>query len=62
MNPKLSSGISVVRINESILEFFKSNTRQQVRLRVQDDTIMNLVNSLDGTRTSGIFLSGLGRT
>ncbi len=51
MNPKLSSGISVVRINESILEFFKSNTRQQVRLRVQDDTIMNLVNSLDGTRT-----------
>lgn len=51
MNPKLSSGISVVRISDTILEFFKSNTRQQVRLRVQDDTIMNLVNSLDGTRT-----------
>lgn len=51
MNPKLGSGISVVRISDTILEFFKSNTRQQIRLRVQDDTIMNLVNSLDGTRT-----------
>lgn len=51
MNPKLSSGISVVKISNTILEFFKSNTRQQIRLKVQDDTIMNLVNSLDGTRT-----------
>lgn len=51
MNPKLSSGISVVRISDSILEFFKSNTRQQIRLRVSDDTIMNLVNSLDGTKS-----------
>lgn len=50
MNPKLSSGISVVKINDSILEFFKSNTRQQVRIKVQDDTIMNVVNSLDGTK------------
>lgn len=51
MNPKLSSGISVVEINDSVLEFFKSNTRQQVRIKVQDDTIMNIVNSLDGTKS-----------
>ena len=51
MNPKLSSGISVVKISDTILEFFKSNTRQQVRIKVQDDTIMNLVNGLDGTKT-----------
>ena len=49
MKPKLSSGISVVKINNTILEFFKSNTRHQIRIKVQDDTIMNLVNSLDGT-------------
>ena len=47
MNPKLSSGISVVKINDSILEFFMSNTRQQVRIKVQDDTIIDIVNSLE---------------
>lgn len=51
MNPKLGSGISVVKLSETILEFFKSNTRQQVRIKVQDDTIMKLVNSLDGTKS-----------
>jgi molybdopterin/thiamine biosynthesis adenylyltransferase len=51
MNPKLSSTVSVVKINESILEFFKSNTRQQVRIRVEDDIIMSLVTNLDGTKT-----------
>ena len=49
MNPKLGSAISVVKISDSILEFFKSNTREQVRLRVQDDTIMNIVDNLDGS-------------
>ena len=51
MNPKLGSAISVVKISDSILEFFKSNTRQQVRIRVQDDTIMRIVDQLDGTLT-----------
>lgn len=50
MNPKLSSTISVVKISEYILEFFKTNTRQQLHLKIQDDTIMNIVLSLDGEK------------
>lgn len=50
MNPKLSSTVSVVKINDSILEFFKTNTREQVRIKVQNDCIMKIVNSLDGTK------------
>ncbi len=49
MNPKLNSTVSVVKISNAILEFFKTNTRQQLRLKVQDDTIMNIVTSLDGS-------------
>ena len=49
MNPKLSSSVSVVKINKYILEFFKTNTRKQVHIKVQNDLIMNLINSLDGT-------------
>ena len=51
MNPKLNSTVSVVKISENILEFFKTNTRQQVHIKVQDDTILNLVTSLDGSKT-----------
>ncbi len=51
MNPKLNSSISVVKISDHILEFFKSNTRTQVRIKVNDDSILEIVNSLDGTRT-----------
>lgn len=50
MNPKLNSTVSVVKINSSVLEFFKSNTREQVRIKVEDDTIMNIVCNLDGTK------------
>lgn len=50
MNPKLSSTVSVVKINDSIVEFFKTNTRQQVRLRVSNDDLLELVLTLDGTR------------
>lgn len=49
MNPRLGPAVSVVKISDSILEFFKSNTREQVRIRVQDDTIMEIVDGLDGT-------------
>lgn len=51
MNPKLNSTVSVVKISESLLEFFKTNTRQQIHIRVKDDTIMNIVNELDGSKT-----------
>ena len=51
MNPKLNSTVSVVKISESVLEFFKTNTRQQIHIRVEDDTIMNIVNALDGSKT-----------
>lgn len=51
MNPKLSSAVSVVKISDTILEFFKSNTRQQVRLKVINDDILDLVLKLDGSRS-----------
>ena len=49
-NPKLSSSVSVVKLNDTILEFFQTNTRRQTRIRVEDDTIMNIVLALDGTK------------
>lgn len=51
MNPKLNSTVSVVKINDHVLEFFLTNIRQQVRIKVEDDTILDLVTSLDGKRT-----------
>ena len=50
MRPKLNSTVSVVKLNDQILEFFKTNTRQQVRIKVQDDAILQLVTSLDGEK------------
>lgn len=55
MKPKLSSTVSVVKINDSIVEFFKTNTRQQVRVRVSNDDLLELVLSLDGTRDIGVI-------
>ena len=52
MNPRLSPSVSVVPLGDGVVEFFKTNTRQQVRLRTPDDTILRIVNSLDGTRNS----------
>ena len=51
MNPKLNSTVSVVKINEHILEFFLTNIRQQVRIKVEDDLILEIVTALDGKRT-----------
>lgn len=48
--PKLNSSVSVVKISENILEFFKTNTRQQVRIKIENDTILKIVLSLDGTK------------
>ncbi len=51
MNPKLSSTVSVVRISDTIIEFFKTNTRQHIYLKVQDDTVLEIVLSLDGSKS-----------
>ena len=50
MKPKLNSSVSVVKISDQILEFFKTNTRQQVRIKVPNDDILQIVCSLDGTK------------
>lgn len=52
MSPKLSSNVSVVKINDQLIEFFLTNTRRQIRLKVEDDTIMNIVLSMDGIKTA----------
>lgn len=49
MNPKLNSSVSIIKVSDNMLEFFKSNTRQQVYIKVKDDTILNLLLTLDGT-------------
>jgi len=51
MKPKLNPTVSVVKISDTILEFFKTNTRQQVRIRVENDMILNLVSNLCGEKT-----------
>ncbi len=51
MNPKLSSTVSVIKLGDKGIEFFKTNTRQSIRLKVEDDCIFNLVNTLDGCRS-----------
>lgn len=51
MNPKLNSTVSVVKINAHVLEFFLTNIRQQIRIRVENDLILEIVTSLDGTKT-----------
>lgn len=52
MRPKLGSGVSVIKLNENTIEFFKTNTREQKRIKVDSDLILNVVNSLDGTKTT----------
>ena len=49
MNPKLNSSVSVVQISESVIEFFKTNTRQQIHIKVSSELILQIVNSLDGS-------------
>lgn len=50
VNPRLSPSVSVVPLGNGVVEFFKTNTRRQVRLRTSDDTVLRIVNGLDGTR------------
>ena len=51
MNYKLSPTVSVVKITDTVLEFFKTCSRQQIRIRVKDDTILNIVTHLDGNKS-----------
>jgi len=51
MNPKLNATVSVVKLNDHILEFFLTNIRQQIRIKVENDLILEIVTSLDGTKT-----------
>lgn len=48
--PKLSSSVSVVKISDSILEFFQTSRRHQIRIKVKNDDILNIVLQLDGNR------------
>ena len=41
----------MIKINENILEFFKSNTRQQVRIKINEGIIVDIISSLDGTKS-----------
>lgn len=50
-NPKLNSTVSVIPIANDIIEFFKSNTRSQVRIRVENDVVLSIVNALNGEKS-----------
>lgn len=45
---KLRPSVSLVDLGDNVLEFFKTNTRKAIKLKVQDDVIKNIVLSLDG--------------
>lgn len=49
--PKLRSSVSVVKLQNNIIEFFLTNTRQQVRIKLNSDKILDLVLQLDGRLT-----------
>ena len=51
MKPKLNATVSVIELNETMLEFFKTNTRQQIRIKVNSKLILNLISSLDGVKS-----------
>jgi molybdopterin/thiamine biosynthesis adenylyltransferase len=51
VNPKLNSTISVIKNSDTMIEFFKTNTRQQLHIRVSDDTILDIVLGLDGSKS-----------
>lgn len=49
--PKLRSSVSVVSLNNDIIEFFLTNTRQQVRIKMNSKKILDLILGLDGEST-----------
>lgn len=49
--PKLRASVSVVELKNHMIEFFLTNTRQQVRIKVKSDKILEIILNLDGTLT-----------
>ncbi|PWX32716.1 hypothetical protein CYK92_07290 [Clostridium perfringens] len=49
--PKLRSSVSVVDLNDNIIEFFLTNTRRQVRIKITSKKILDLILNLDGELT-----------
>ncbi len=46
--PKLRSSVSVVNLGDNIIEFFLTNTRRQVRIKIKSEKILDLIMKLDG--------------
>lgn len=51
MKPKLNSNVSIIKISNNIIEFFKTNTRSQIRIKVENDIIMKILMELDGEKS-----------
>lgn len=49
--PKLRSSVSVVNLGNDIIEFFLTNTRRQVRIKIKNKKILDLIIALDGELT-----------
>ncbi|WP_312756038.1 HesA/MoeB/ThiF family protein [Rummeliibacillus suwonensis] len=49
--PKIRSSVSCVVHENNVIEFFLSNTRRQVMMRVPNENIINLLLSLDGMKS-----------
>ena len=49
--PKLRSSVSVVDLGNDVIEFFLTNTRRQVRIKVSSKKILELILQLDGELT-----------
>jgi molybdopterin/thiamine biosynthesis adenylyltransferase len=48
--PKIRASVSSVVHKDNVMEFFLTNTRRQVMIKVPNEDIINLLLSLDGTR------------
>lgn len=48
MEYRLRPSVSVVDLGDNILEFFKTNTRKSIKIRINNDLIKRVVLSLDG--------------
>lgn len=53
VNPKMSASVSTVDLGQGVIEFFKTNTRQHLRIRSEDESVLDIARSLDGSRTVG---------
>lgn len=49
--PKLRSSVSVVKLDNNVIEFFLTNTRRQVKIRIQNESLLEIILSLDGNKT-----------